>query len=253
MVDNALVMAKKMADDRAAGQAAERLTALKLAQGIGAVKTVSAIKDPNQCYEDILKTAALELGLEKLVSYLLKEDPFWASNALQYVPNLGSYRDALIKKAAESPEAALHTLNLVDNIGSHANLLTASAGILAQTQRISGFEVYNDGSFNCEFTMYWQTSGGSTQPSKDDTKVWSDKMMVYQSAKNSCADFRTEKSVLEPGDQVWLYLWVQAGRDMESPLRFTYDPTTLNYAHFIVSGTTQKDSLGLTEIAPPTA
>jgi len=45
--------------------------------------------------------------------------------------------------------------------------------------------------------------------------------------------------------------WAQAGSDIESPLRFTYNPNTSNYAWFTSSGCTMNDALGLDKVAPP--
>ena len=50
----------------------QRKTALRLAKEAGAEKTLAAIKNLDACYETILKTAAEEVGFEKLVS--IKED-----------------------------------------------------------------------------------------------------------------------------------------------------------------------------------
>jgi hypothetical protein len=244
----------------------QRALGLKLAKSLGAVKTQEIIKNANTNFETILKTASTEIGLEKLVSNILEGPPEWAFHTLRDVPNLSNdQRSVLIRKAGEEPLSALHTLRLVNDLGSHRDALIQKAGVLAATQgEISGFYLNNKGSYNCEFTMYW-SNAGKTQPnagSQSRDWVWSKKLMVGQDTQHVCSDFALPvpgktypdpqpNSPLAAGNEVWLYLWVQAGHDIESPLRFTYNPNTSNYAWFTSSGCTLNDALGLDKVAPP--
>jgi hypothetical protein len=242
----------------------QRALGLKLATALGAVKTQEAIKNGN--FESILKTASTEIGLDKLVSSVLEGPAEWAYQTLRSVPNLNNEnRNALLRKAAEDPLSSVHTLRLINDLGSHGKALSERAGALAATQgEISGFYLNNKGSYNCEFTMYW-SNAGKTQPAEGSQPrdwVWTKKLMVGQDTKAICSDFAlpgTGKKYPDPqpnsplavGNEVWIYLWVQAGSDIESPLRFTYNPNTSNYAWFTSSGCTQNDALGLDKVAPP--
>ena len=141
----------------------QRTLGLKLATALGAVKTQEIIKNANSNFETILKTASTEISVDKFVSTVLEGPPEWAYQALRSVPNLSNdNRDALIRKAAEEPLSAVHTLRLVNDVGSHSKALSQKAGALAATQgEISGFYLNNKGSYNCEFTMYWSNASVS--------------------------------------------------------------------------------------------
>jgi hypothetical protein len=244
----------------------QRGLGLKLAKSLGAVRTQEIIKDPKSDFTTILKTASAEIGLDKLVENIIEGPPEWAFHALRQIPNLSSKeRDILIRKTAEEPLTAVHTLRSINDLGTHHNTLLQRAGVLAQTQgEISGFYLNNKGSYNCEFTMYW-SNAGKIQPnagSQSRDWVWSSKLMVGQDTQLVCSDFALPvpgktypnpqpNSPLAAGNEVWMYLWVQAGNDIESPLHFTYNPNTPNYAWFTSSGCTLNDALGLDKIAPP--
>lgn len=244
----------------------QRGLGLKLAKALGATKTQESIKNANSNFETILKTASTEMSLDRLVSKVLEGPAEWAYQTLRNVPNLSNdNRDALIRKAAEEPLSAVHTLRFVNDLGSHRNALSQKAGALAVTQGdISGFYLNNKGSYNCEFTMYW-SNAGQTQPAKGSQSrdwVWSKKLMVGQDTQVVCSDFALPvpgktypdpqpNSPLAAGNEVWMYLWVQAGTDIESPLHFTCNPNTSNYAWFTSSGCTLNDALGLDKIAAP--
>jgi hypothetical protein len=244
----------------------QRGLGLKLAKSLGAIKTQQTLKDAKSNFETILKTASTEIGLDKFIANVLEGPPEWAYHTLRHIPNLDNkHRDLLIRKTAEEPVTAVHTLRFINDIGAHHNTLIQKAGALAQTQGdISGFYLNNKGSYNCEFTMYW-SNAGKTQPqdgSQSRDWVWSSKLMVGQATQLVCSDFALPvpgktypdpqpNSPLAPGNEVWMYLWVQAGSDIESPLHFTYNPNTPNYACFTSSGCTLNDALGLDKIAPP--
>ena len=101
--------------------------------------------------------------------------------------------------------------------------------------------------------MYW-VDNAQIQPAAGSSSglwKWSSKLMVGQDAQMACTDFALADSPLNEGDTVWMYMWVQAGKDIESPLRFTYSSTTADYAQFTSSGCTQNDSLALDKVATP--
>jgi hypothetical protein len=105
----------------------ERQLGAQLANAAGATQTQAAIEDKNQGFEDILKIAASECcergGLNALIDNVLQGPPRWAYAALRYLPDAGSRRDELLKKAAGDPGSAFHTLRHVSDIGNHRDLL----------------------------------------------------------------------------------------------------------------------------------
>lgn len=235
----------------------QRQLGQSIAAKLDATKTQSIVGDETSSFEKIFTTAITELSVDDIVANVLQGPAEWACYALRYVPNLSAQdRDALIQKSAEEPLAALNTLRFVPDLGSHSDVLAQAAGALAQVQgEISGFYLNNKGSYNCEFTMYW-TNNGKIQPaagSGSSGYKWSSKLMVGQATHMNCSDFQLPKSPLAAGNEVWMYLWVQAGQDIQSPLRFTYNPNTSDYAWFTSSGCTQNDSLALEKIATPPA
>lgn len=228
----------------------QREHGIKLATDLGASKTLAALNDKDVCFKDILPIAASEVGIEKFVSVITQNDPTWAAKALAFVPDLGNYRAELIKKAAEDQTAALDALRNGGDLGEHRELLADTAGNLATTTGdIAGFVLLDQGGYNCAFTMYWSNNGVS-YPTDKSNPVWSDTIMLGQSTNKKCTDFATDKSPLAAGNEVWMYMWVQAGKDIESPIHFTYNPNTANYAYFTCSGTTTIDNLGYNKIAP---
>jgi hypothetical protein len=55
---------------------------------------------------------------------------------------------------------------------------------------------------------------------------------------------------LSKGDQVWMYIYVQAGYDVnnKSQFLFTYDPGTTACANLVLSGTTSNPILSLSGV-----
>lgn len=228
----------------------QREHGIKLATDFGAAKTLAALNDKDVCFKDILPIAASEIGMDKFVSVILQNDPIWSAKALAFVPDLGDYRDQLLKRAAEDQTAALDALRNGGELGGHQGLLESALGSFANTLGdIAGFVLLDQGGYNCAFTMYW-SNNGVNYPADKSNPVWSDKIMLGQSTNKKCTDFATDKSPLQAGNEVWMYMWVQAGKDIESPLHFTYNPNTANYAYFTCSGTTTIDNLGFNQIAP---
>lgn len=110
----------------------ERQLGAQLANAVGATETQAAIEDNNKGLKHILKTAANDSrergGVDALVANLLKGPPRWAYAALRYVPDIGAQqRDVLLKKAAEDPSSAYHTLCHVSDVGGHRDLLLKKA------------------------------------------------------------------------------------------------------------------------------
>lgn len=232
----------------------QRRLGARLAGQIKAVNTQCVIGKADSGYKDILDAAAAELSLDDLVTHVLQGPAEWAYQALRHVPNLSpQHREALIHKASEEPLAAVYTLRFVPDLGTQRDAVAQAAGSFAQSLgNISGFYLNNKGSYNCEFTMYW-TDGGKTQPAAGTPGggwKWSSRLMVGMDDTLGCLQFKLADSPLQAGDEVWMYMWVQAGQDIESPLRFTYDPSTSNHAYFTSSGCTQSDSLALEKVAP---
>jgi hypothetical protein len=232
----------------------QRLFGIKLTKtsGVDWQKTQSAIESKTSCYESILQTAAAEVGIDALVSQVLQGPPEWAYNTLRFVPNLGQYRDPLLKKAAEDREFALHALRLVPELGNNRDMLTKSAGALAQTNgNISGMSLLDQGGYDCKWTLYW-THNGVTQPKAaypDGGWKWSDVLLLGQSSgRINLSTFALPKAPLVAGNEVWMYMYVYGGYDIESPIHFTYDPNTTATANFTSSGTTTSDNLGFNGI-----
>ncbi len=230
----------------------QRRAALALAKEAGATKTLRTILSGG-CFEDIYRDALNEVGLDALVSYILQGDPEWAFHALRYIPNLGAHRDALLQKSAATPEVALQTLRAVPDLGSHAAVLTATAGFLADpVGRISSLSLINDGGFVCAFTMRW-INNGVTQPqgTTGSPVVWSPNMdLNFNPLKEPCSFFASAPSTapLQTGNEVWMYVWVESGKDNESTFRFTFDPNTDQTANFVITGGVDNNELGFTGI-----
>jgi hypothetical protein len=222
----------------------QRKVGLRLAKAAGATNTQAAIMNDDFCYEDILKTAADEVGVDSLVSNVLQGDPLWAYHTLRHVPGLGAGRDRLLEKAAETPEVAAYTVRYVPDLGSQREAITEAAKPYAiSIGNISAMYLLDQGGFNCAFTMLW-TNNGQSEPKKGADKKWSPTLLLGQSAKEKCSFFALPDSPLEPGNEVWMYAWVQAGTDNDSLLRFTYDPNVTTTAEFTISGTTTINRLG---------
>lgn len=228
----------------------QRRLGATLATAARAVKTRAVIADPTSDYRKILSTAALELSLDDLVKAVLQGPPEWAYQALQSIDCFnGTQRSALLEKAASDSHSALRLLRFGPDLGTHRDAMARAAGALAATQgTISGLYLNNKGSYNCAFTMYW-VNGGKTMPPPTASKKWSSTLMVGQDTKMACSEFALPTAPLQDGNEVWMYLWVQAGQDIESPLRFTYSSNTSDVAYFTSSGCTQSDSLALEKIA----
>jgi hypothetical protein len=230
----------------------QRRAGMRLALAANAADTQEAIKDESSCYKEILTAAVADVGLDTTVAKVLESNPEWASQMLQHIPDLGAHRDALLQKAASAPASALDALRNVPDLGSHRESLVLAAGRDAQPLgNISAFHLKDSGGFDCQFTMYW-IHAGETQPKKaypDSSKwTWSSTLLLGQSQTMACRNFALVDAPLEAGDEVWIFVSVKGGKDNESPLRFIYDPTTVNCAVFTISGTTTDNALGYSQM-----
>ena len=107
----------------------QRSLGVQIAQRRNAGKSADAIKNREKCFEDILKTALAENGLEVFVAGVLEGPPQWAAETLRHIDHVGLHRDALVRKAAEDPEAAHYVLYHGVDAGDHRSaLLAATAG-----------------------------------------------------------------------------------------------------------------------------
>jgi hypothetical protein len=195
----------------------QRKIGMKLASEMNAQKTLALIREPNSSYEDILKSAASEVGVDKLASVILQNHPMWASYALRCLPNLGNNREALIKQASE----------LVQTAPGAADNLAA-----AENKRIGGLELYliSGAAFEAHFTMFWLSAPNVNQPwagNPDQGKwKWSDKLSIAinRSYSYKCSYFAIPNSPLHPGDTVWMEASIVCGNWYDTGFRFTYDP-----------------------------
>ncbi|SDB80441.1 hypothetical protein GA0111570_102231 [Raineyella antarctica] len=257
----------------------QRQIGLGLAEAENATRTSRVIKDPDACYDDIFAAAVEEIGIDRLVARVLDNGPEWAYRVLLHVSDLGSHRSALIAKAAESPEWAFNTLRSVPDLGRHRDKLMATAakspewalqtlrfvpdlgssqhmletkvGPLAQSfGNISGFNLLDQAWYNCSFTMKW-VHNGVTYPTDVGGATYSPELSGGGGpTQEPCTYFPKENEPLQAGDAVWMYMYVRAGNDVESAFRFTYDPSTENYAYFTATGSTSSPTLALVGVEP---
>lgn len=216
----------------------QRRLGMKLAVDADAKETLAAIKDTGKCFEDILKTAAAELGIEKFTSIIQQNDPLWAAKAIRYIPDLGDFRADLIKKAAETQDSALQALRFGGDLGDQKQLITQSAGEFAATLgEISSFEIFNGGGFNSNFTIYWvheNTNYPIPQPPADDN---GDGRWAGETMHNNTVDFNIANMVaaynkLSPspiavGDPVQFFMYARGSANNkwhEDPRIFSFNP-----------------------------
>jgi hypothetical protein len=189
----------------------QRRLGVRLATEANAPKTLAAIKDADSCYETILKTAAEEVGVEKLVAAIKDQDPSWSHYALEYIPELGEHGEELSANAAAFAETS--------------GAVQGTAG---------GFELYliTGAVFECYFTMFWQNEpDGPIYPaaveSDQDKWVWSGKLSISinRSYSYDCKHFEIPNAGILPGAKVWMYVKIVAGTQSElTQYTYKYDP-----------------------------
>jgi hypothetical protein len=184
----------------------ERQVGIKLAHELSAPKTAAAIEDVNRCYGDIFKTAAAEIGVDRLVSGVIDSgQPSWAQHALAYLPDLSkSQQEALAQKASV----------IIGPAGSLELYLAPGAA------------------FEAWFTMFWRNKpDGYILPNAatPDEKKWKWSMRlsiaINRSDCISIPDFAIENAPIEIGATCWMVVQVVGGprRELTSH-RFTYQP-----------------------------
>ncbi len=183
----------------------QRIMAAKLANDLNASKTLQLIDDQTKHIGEILRSAADEIGTDRLVSCILENDPVWAINALKYLPNLGKHRDALVAMSQKlMPDTAdaiqPETVNGVPPSVQYVELYLISGA-----------------AFECHFTMFWQSAPDVNQPwAGDPTQkgwIWSDKLSISinRSYTYDCAHFQIPNCPLAVGDRVWLNVSIVCG------------------------------------------
>jgi hypothetical protein len=138
-------------------------------------------------------------------------------------------------------------------LGSYHKLLTDKAGKFANPiGEVSGFNLLDQGWYNCKFTIYW-ANDGKVEP-KNSYKDWDDwKWSSMLSGGGSgetqpCSYFGLPKAAPQAGNEVWMYMWVEAGDDVISPFHFTYNPNSPDIAYYKATGSTKSTSLSLSNV-----
>jgi len=230
----------------------QRILGVKLAKAAGANKTLSAVKNQDACFHDIMRTAAEEVGLDAFVSQVLQGPPEWANAALLYVPNLGSHRDALVQKADEVPKPT----NVVHMLTARENAASAS---LVPTD-ISAISLADNASCTVQMTVNW-IDNGSVQPTalQPDWNGWlwggkltqgknSGPMQINSFQSITLKNGQKGTAPLSKGDAVWIVVWVMGQAwtlDSRNSWNFNYDPQTKACANFSIAGPVDSTTLTL--------
>jgi hypothetical protein len=198
----------------------QRSAAIKLATEAGAARTLAILKSDQ--YHDIsavLRTAANEVGVDKLVAGILKVHPAWAGDALRFIPDLGSHRTQLVNAICDNKVAVVHG--------------TSGAGALnlAAATPAGSLELYlaSGAAMEAWFTMFWIHNGvGYPQAITGDINqwLWSQELSISinRSATIRCADFATHiKAPLAAGDSVWM-VERSCSQNFDTGFRFVYQP-----------------------------
>lgn len=209
----------------------QRNLGVKLAAQLDAGKTLDIIKDTGSCYDEIFRSAAAELGTDKLASLVLEQnEPSWALAVLRHVPEIDDYRQALIAKSAP----LLESVKLADAPAPDATL-----------GKVAAFELYVEvgASYSAYSTMYWQTDPNVIEPAagyapNNPPVKWSDIVRVAQSATNICEYFALPKAPLHVGNTVWMMVDVSGGGFYNTNYKFTYDPSVDSTVVISASGGT---------------
>ena|GEM_PF-6406578 len=144
----------------------QRNLGISLAEKAGAPETTQLLQAGTVCYKDIFKAAIAEVGLQKLVDNLQVGDPIWAYEALRNIDDLGTYKDALIKKASEDPVAATHTLRFAKDLTADHIAVLAAVGANVASVDISEFWLYGQNAiYIVSYIMQWSYNGTAYQSS----------------------------------------------------------------------------------------
>ena len=215
----------------------QRSTAIRLATEMEAPRTLAILKsDEYRDVSAVLKTAADEVGLDKLVPAIIKYYPAWAGEALRFLPDLGSYRQNLID-ALPRPEKA----------NGHVNFAAAAAP--EDTIAVKSLTLYlaPGAAMVASFTMFW-THEGVTYPQAvaPDLGQWDWSIdlsiAINRSYTMSCSDFAAPSpnrnfpgAPLAPGDGVWM-VERSCSTDFDTGFRFVYQPNGRDIQIDIVGG-----------------
>jgi len=219
----------------------QRRLGVRLATEANAPKTLAAIKDVNSCYDTILQTAAEELGVDKLTSYLLENDPEWAFHALLSVSDIGNKREALIEKSSGISSKFIQT---------ESRELTETI-----TATVSGLTLYlaPGCSFSGSFTLLWQDQSGNTQPQTAYPNagdwVWSKYLSISVNRQDTLYGSKCAlpNAPIQSGDIIWMLVGPSgsANGSYDTGFRFKYDPTSSNVVQIDATGGADNPSFTL--------
>lgn len=201
----------------------QRSTAIKLATELRAARTLALLKSDQ--YHDIsavLKTAAEEVGVDKLVPAILSAHPAWAGDALRFIPHLGAHRHDLVNAISK------HCATVAP--AAHA---TATSGVvnLAAAMSVGTLVLYlaPGAAMDAWFTMFWINKGvGYPQAVTGDINqwLWSIELSISINRQDSigCSDFASHIGApLAPGDSVWM-VERSCSQNFDTGFRFVYQP-----------------------------
>lgn len=197
----------------------QRKDALKLALQANATKTAEIIKEENSSLESIIKSAADEIGVDKLVPIILDKYPSWSLGALRYVPGIGKYETALKEKAR------LVVLPSTHGAGTKAMTAEAPQGLPS----IDTLEMYVacGAGYVAYFTMWYFTPPFSNSWIVSNINS-GDYKPVCQGETQKCEFFSMTDNPLQEGDTVMLVLAIAGNKDWQpSNIQFTYSSKTL--------------------------
>lgn len=214
----------------------QRSTAIRLATQLDAPRTLEILKsDQYRDVSAVLKTAAAEVGLEKLVPAILNSYPAWAGEALRFLPDLDGYRN-----------------ELVDALCTHeatTGLVTAAAALPGDGTAVRSLKLYlaPGAAMDAWFTMYWLHQG-VVYPQAVSTDIatwdWSIELSIAinRSDTISCRDFAAPAAnrnfpgaPLEPGDIVWM-VTRSCSTSFDTGFRFVYQPDGKDIQIDVVGG-----------------
>ncbi len=172
----------------------------------------------------VLKTAADEVGLDKLVPAIINSYPAWAGEALRFLPDLGSYRQSLVDALPkhETPTALVNF---------------AAAAVPEDLTAVRSLTLYlaPGAALVASFTMFW-THQGVTYPQAvaPDLGQWKWSIdlsiAINRSYTISCPDFAAPDAnrnfpgaPLAPGDVVWM-VERSCSTDFDTGFQFVYQP-----------------------------
>ena len=202
----------------------QRAMAIRLATEAEAPRTLAILKSDE--YGDIsavLKTAADEVGLDKLVPAIINTYPAWAGEALRFLPDLGSYRQSLIDALPKHEKPT--------------GLVNFAAAVPEDAIAVKSLTLYLAGGAQmvAAFTMFW-THQGLPYPEAvaPDYHQWDWSgdlsIAVNRSATISCTDFAAPSAnrnfpgaPLAPGDVVWM-IERSCSTNFDTGFYFVYQP-----------------------------